>query len=99
MIAESLSIYFAIPKLTYDCSNGQMTAETIKPGEVFEIRAAIPGIIAELQSRYHPDGPAISIGVGIIELAAEIIAQKLGKSIEPDEETVKAAIAELCDKI
>jgi hypothetical protein len=58
---------------------------------------AILGIIAELPTRYSPDGLAASVGTMRVGLAGWIIDERLGVNAEPDEETVKLAIAELCE--
>ncbi len=59
---------------------------------------AVLGIITELPRRYSPDGLAASLGAERVGLAGWIIDRRLGVSAEPDEETVKLAIAELCGK-
>ncbi len=72
----------------------RLTASTDLSAEA----AAILGIVAELPSRYHPDGLAASIGAERIGLAGWIIDNRLGKNAEPDEETVRSAIADLCER-
>lgn len=72
--------------------------ETEKPGAMPKIQTTLLGIIAELPSRYHPDGLAASIGVGRIGLAGWIIDKRLGRDAEPDEETVRQAIVDLCER-
>lgn len=70
------------------------TDETALPKEA----VAVLGVIAELPNRYHPAGLAASVGNGRIGLAGWIIDQRLGKNAEPDEESIKLAIAALCEK-
>lgn len=62
-----------------------------------DVTTAILGIVAELPNRYHPDGLAASIGAERVGLAGWIIDQRLGLEAEPDEETVKLAISDLCE--
>ncbi len=66
--------------------------------ELLEETIAMLGIITELPSRYSPDGLAASVGAERVGLAGWIIDQRLGVNAEPDEETVKLAIAELCER-
>ena len=66
--------------------------------DLTEERIAVLGIITELPSRYSPAGLAASVGVERIGLAGWIIDRRLGADAEPDEETVKLAIADLCGK-
>ncbi len=58
---------------------------------------ALLGIIAELPTRYSPGALAASVGVGRVGLAGWIIDRRLGADAEPDEETVKLAIVNLCE--
>lgn len=58
---------------------------------------ALLGIITELPTRYSPDSIAVSVGAERAGLAGWIIDRRLGKGAEPDEESVKLAIARLCD--
>jgi len=58
---------------------------------------ALLGIIAELPTRYSPGALAASIGIGRVGLAGWIIDRRLGADAEPDEETVKLAIVDLCE--
>jgi len=60
--------------------------------------AAILGIIAELPTRYNPDGLVASVGEERAGLAGWIIDRRLGENAEPDEETVRLAIADLCER-
>ena len=66
--------------------------------DLTEVAIAVLGIITELPSRYSPDGLAASVGAMRVGLAGWIIDQRLGINAEPDEETIKLAIAVLCDK-
>ena len=72
--------------------------ESASQTELAEEAAAILGIITELSSRYSPDGLAASVGSERVGLAGWIIDQRLGVNAEPDEETVKLAITDLCEK-
>lgn len=65
--------------------------------ELPEEAIAVLGIIAELPSRYSPDGLAASVGKERVGLAGWIIDRRLGAGAEPDEETVKLAISGLCE--
>lgn len=58
---------------------------------------ALLGIIAELPTRYSPGSLAASVGVGRVGLAGWILDQRLGAAAEPDEETVKSAVGDLCE--
>ena len=60
--------------------------------------AAILGIVAELPTRYNPDGLAASVGEERAGLAGWIIDRRLGENAEPDEETTRLAIADLCER-
>ncbi len=84
----TLAVEETVPKREILPSKIELTAEII----------AILGIIAELPSRYHPEGLAASVGADRVGLAGWIIDQRLGAAAEPDEETVKLAISELCEK-
>lgn len=66
--------------------------------ELPEETIAILGIITELPTRYSPDGLAASVGKERVGLAGWIIDRRLGASAEPDEETVKLAIGDLCER-
>ena len=66
--------------------------------ELPEEATAILGIVAELPSRYSPDGLAASVGRTRVGLAGWIIDRRLGADAEPDEETVKLAISDLCER-
>lgn len=79
----------------------ETVAERESPSSKIELTAemlAILGIISELPSRYSPDGLAVSLGTMRVGLAGWIIDRRLGVDAEPDEETVKLAINELCEK-
>lgn len=76
------------PKNEITQSKFNLTAET----------TTILGIIAELPSRYSPDGLAGSVGAERVGLAGWIIDKPIGVNAEPDEETVKLAITELGEK-
>lgn len=58
---------------------------------------ALLGIITELPTRFSPDSIAVSVGAERAWLAGWIIDRRLGKDAEPDEESVRLAIARLCD--
>lgn len=75
-----------------------LTKESLPKIELPEVAAALLGIIAELPSRYSPDGLAVSVGAERVGLAGWIIDNRLGRDAEPDEETVKLAIASLCER-
>ncbi len=60
--------------------------------------AAILGIVAELPTRYNPDGLAASVGRERVGLAGWIIDRRLGRDAEPDEETTRLAISDLCER-
>ena len=72
--------------------------ETLSPPALAEEAGALLGIITELPTRYSPGALAASVGVGRVGLAGWIIDQRLGAGSEPDEETVKSAIADLCER-
>lgn len=74
----------------------RLAKESSLPIELTEVSSALLGIIAELPSRYSPDGIAASVGAERVGLAGWIIDQRLGRDAEPDEETVKLAIGDLC---
>lgn len=59
---------------------------------------ALLGIITELPTRYHPDGLAASIGSERVGLAGWIIDRTLGTDADLDEESVKLAIIDLCER-
>lgn len=61
------------------------------------LSAALLGIIADLPTRYSPDSLAASLGLDRIGLAGWIIDRRLGAETEFDEETIKLAIADLCE--
>jgi len=78
-------------------------AEVLSPGEptpppiaLTKEAAALLGIVAELPTRYSPAALAASVGAGRVGLAGWILDRRLGAECEPDEATVKAAIAGLC---
>jgi len=58
---------------------------------------ALLGIITELPTRFSTDSIVVSVGAERAGLAGWIIDRRLGKDAEPDEESVKLAIARLCD--
>ncbi len=60
------------------------------------LHLALLGIIAELPTRYHPDQLAASVGSERVGLAGWIVDRILGVDAEPDEETAKLGIADLC---
>lgn len=66
-------------------------------GELPDEAVALLGIITELPTRYSPDSIAVSVGGERAGLAGWIIDRRLGEDAEPDEESVKLAIARLCD--
>ena len=63
-----------------------------------EEATALLGIISELPSRYSPNGLAASVGAERVGLAGWIIDRRLGVNAELDEETVKLAISDLCER-
>jgi ribonuclease D len=75
-----------------------LVEEISQPIVLREEAIALLGIIAELPTRYSPGALAASVGVGRVGLAGWIIDRRLGADAEPDEETVKLAIVELCEK-
>ncbi len=66
--------------------------------DLTEEAIAVLGIVSELPTRYSPDGLAASVGTMRVGLAGWIIDRRLGVDAEPDAETIKLAIAELCGK-
>ena len=66
--------------------------------ELTNLSAALLGIVAELPTRYSPDSLAVSLGADRVGLAGWIIDRRLGVETELDEETIKLAIAELCER-
>jgi hypothetical protein len=62
------------------------------------LSAALLGIVAELPTRYSPDSLPVSLGTDRIGLAGWIIDRRLGAETELDEETIKLAIADLCER-
>jgi len=74
------------------------TGEFSFPTEMNELARALLGIVAELPTRYSPDSLAVSLEAARTGLAGWIIDQRLGKDAELDEETVKLAIADLCEQ-
>ena len=71
--------------------------EASPPTALAEEAVALLGIITELPTRYSPGALAASVGVERVGLAGWIIDRRLGADAEPDEETVKLAIADLCE--
>lgn len=60
---------------------------------------ALLGIIAELPTRYHPEGLAASVAAKErVGLAGWIIDRTLGADADLDEDAVKLAIADLCER-
>ena len=76
----------------------EMPVETPETANVTEVTLAILGIVVELPNRYHPDGLAASVGHERIGLAGWIIDRRLGTEFEPDEESVRLAISDLCER-
>ncbi len=72
----------------------EFTSETTLPN----LSAALLGIVAELPTRYSPDSLPVSLGADRVGLAGWIIDRRLGAETELDEETIKLAITELCEK-
>ncbi len=66
--------------------------------ELSDEAIALLGIITELPTRYSLDSIAISVGAERAGLAGWLIDCRLGKNAEPDEETVKLAVAGLCER-
>ncbi len=60
-----------------------------------DISVALLGIIAELPTRYHPDGLAASVGNERIGLTDWIVDRILGADMDLDEESAKLGIADL----
>lgn len=60
---------------------------------------ALLGIIAELPTRYHPEGLAASVAVDErVGLAGWIIDRTLGADADLNEDAVKLAVADLCER-
>lgn len=66
--------------------------------ELSDEAVALLGIITELPTRFSPGSIAVSVGAERAGLAGWIIDRRLGENAEPDEETVKLAVAELCER-
>ncbi len=73
-------------------------AEVFSLTELPEVAAALLGIITELPTRYSPGALAAAVGSKRVGLAGWIIDRRLGTGAEPDEETVKLAITDLCER-
>jgi len=72
--------------------------DTFSPAnELPDEAIALLGIIAELPTRFSPDSIAVSVRAERAGLAGWIIDRRLGKGAEPDKESVKLVIADLCD--
>jgi hypothetical protein len=56
------------------------------------------GVVTELTGRYSPERLAISAGGERVGLAGWIIDRAMGPETDVDEETVKLALAELCER-
>jgi hypothetical protein len=56
------------------------------------------GIIAELPTRYHPDGLAVSVGSERVGLAGWIVDRIVEADADLDEESAKLGIADLCER-
>jgi hypothetical protein len=74
------------------------TEEISTETELTNLSAALLGIVAELPTRYSPDSLPVSLGADRIGLAGWIIDRRLGAETELDEETIKLAIADLCEQ-
>ena len=74
------------------------TAGSSSANDLPQEAVALLGIITELPTRYSPDSLATSVGSERAGLAGWIIDRRLGKDAEPDEESVKLAIACLCQE-
>lgn len=72
--------------------------ETVFETELHTLAAVLLGIAAELPTRYSPDSLAVSLEGDRTGLAGWIIDQRLGRDAEIDEDTIKLAIAELCER-
>ena len=59
---------------------------------------ALLGIIAELPTRYHPDGLAASVGCERVGLAGWIVDRIIGADADLDEESAKLGIIDLCER-
>jgi hypothetical protein len=59
---------------------------------------ALLGIVTELSGRYSPEQLAASVGSERVGLAGWIIDRTLGTGADLDENTVKQALAELCER-
>jgi len=60
---------------------------------------ALLGIITELPTRYHPEGLAASVAANErVGLAGWIIDRTLGADADLDEDAVKLAVADLCER-
>lgn len=54
--------------------------------------------VTELPTRYSPDALAVSVGGERVGMASWIIDRRLGAEADLDEETIKSAIADLCER-
>lgn len=91
-VADSFSSSLLIDTST--SASGESSAQI----QLTDEAATMPSIVAELPTRYNPDGLAASVGEERAGLAGWIIDRRLGENAEPDEETVRLAIADLCQR-
>jgi hypothetical protein len=91
-LGETLEIGNLLP-MPADSGEG-LTPET----ELSDLSTALLGIVTTLPTRYSPDSLAVSLEAGRTGVAGWIIDQRIGKEAELDEETVKLAITDLCER-
>lgn len=75
-----------------------LQSESTSTSDLTNLAISLLGIIAELPTRYGPDSLAVSVGQERVGLAGWIIDRRLGKDADPDEETIKMTIADLCER-
>lgn len=74
------------------------TTESSFKSEFTDVSLVLLGIVAELPTRYSPNGLAASVGSERVGLAGWIIDRRLGADTYLDEETIKLTIADLCGR-
>ncbi len=75
-----------------------LLTENSSKSDLSEAAIALLGIITELPTRYSPHALAASLGAERVGLAGWIIDRRLGTDAEPDEEEIKMAINNLCER-
>jgi len=96
-VEQAISADFSSTTPLVDTS-APKSAESSAQIQLTDEAAAILGIVAELPTRYNLDGLAASVGEERAGLAGWIVDRRLGENAEPDEETVRLAIADLCER-